>query len=109
MTIATAMPGGAIAHASTLIAFETKAFSIRRPQEIRLGSPRPRNASAVSAKIAIATVRTVLATRSGATCGSTWRKMILESRAPSACALRTYTRSRTLFTCARMMRAVPVQ
>ena len=44
------------------------------PSEVRLGSPRPRNESAVSSKIATATVSTVFAISSGATCGSTWRR-----------------------------------
>ena len=52
-TIATAMPGGTIAHqAPTVIASRANAFSISRPHDVTLGSPRPRNAIAVSAKIA---------------------------------------------------------
>ena len=46
------------------------------PQVIGCGSPSPRNASAVSSKIAMATVSTVFAISSGPICGSTWRKMM---------------------------------
>src|SRR5205085_6966247 len=75
MTSATSAPGGTIAHhAPEEIAARWKAFSITFPSEIRLGSPRPRNESAVSSKTATATVRTVFAIRSGATCGSTCRR-----------------------------------
>jgi hypothetical protein len=78
-------PGGTIAHqASTVIALCEKAFSISFPHEVSVGSPRPRNAIAVSAKIAIATVSTVLATRSGITCGRTWRKTMRPWLAPIA-------------------------
>ena len=49
----TATPGGTIAHqAPTLIASRANAFSISRPHEVTLGSPSPRNAIEVSAKIA---------------------------------------------------------
>ena len=104
---ATSTPGGTIAHhAPAEIAARSNAFSIIFPSEMRLGSPSPRNASAVSSKIATAIVSTVLAISSGATCGSTWRITILVWPAPSARARFTYTRSRTLFTCARITRAV---
>ena len=53
-----------------------KEFSIRRPQEIRLGSPSSRNVMNVSAKIAAATRSTVFATRSGAI----WGRMCLPIR-----------------------------
>ena len=52
-TIATAMPGGTIAHhAPTLIASRANAFWISSPHDVTLGSPSPRKAMAVSAKIA---------------------------------------------------------
>ena len=77
------MPGGTIAHqAPTLTASRENAFSIRSPHEILLGSPRPRNAIAVSAKIAYATISTAVATSSGATCGSTWRMIRRVFEAP---------------------------
>ena len=85
------------------------AFSIRSPHEVRFGSPRPRKAIAVSAKIANATISTVLATSSGAICGTTWRTIVRGCEAPSARVRRTYERSRTLLTCARIRRAVDVQ
>ena len=91
------------------IAARSNACCMMLPSEIVLGSLRPRNDSAVSSKIATAMVRTVLATSSGATCGSTCRTTILAWLAPSARARFTYTRSRTLFTCARITRAVLVQ
>ena len=110
MITATNAPGGTIAHhAPVEIAARWNAFSIIFPSEIRLGSPRPRNASAVSSKIATAIVKTVFAISSGATCGRTWRTMIRPWPAPSERARLTYTRSRTLLTCARITRAVLVQ
>ena len=110
MISATTAPGGTIAHhAPEEIAARWNACSITCPSEVVLGSPRPRNESAVSSKIATATVSTVLATRSGATWGSTCRNTIRVWPAPSARARFTYTRSRTLFTCARITRAVLVQ
>ena len=85
MINATSAPGGTIAHhAPDEIAARSNAFSITFPSEVRLGSPRPRNESAVSSKIATATVRTVFAIRSGATWGSTCRSTIRVWPAPSA-------------------------
>ena len=84
MITATSAPGGTIAHhAPVEIAARWKAFSITFPSEIRLGSPSPRNESAVSSKIATAIVSTVLAISSGATCGSTCRKTTRVCEAPS--------------------------
>ena len=66
----TQRPGGITAHQALLmIASSLKAFSIRLPHEIVLGSPSPRKVMKVSAKIAYAIRRTVFATRSGVTCG----------------------------------------
>ena len=85
MISATSAPGGTIAHhAPDEIAARSNAFSITLPSDVRLGSPSPRNESAVSSKIATATVSTVFAIRSGATCGSTWRTTIRMCPAPSA-------------------------
>ena len=110
ITIVTHTPGGTIAHqASLIVASPVNAFSISRPHEIVLGSPSPRKVMYVSAKIASATMSTVFAIRSGATWGSTWRKTSRLFPAPSARARFTYTRSRTVFTCARISRAVLVQ
>src|SRR5204863_6160770 len=68
MSSATSTPGGTIAHhAPVEIAARSNAFWMIRPSEIALGSLRPRNASAVSSKIATAMVRTVLAISRGAT------------------------------------------
>src|SRR6185437_7078079 len=59
-TTVTASPGGTIAHHALFrIASSVNAFSISRPQEIRLGSPRPRNVMNVSTKIAYAIRSTV--------------------------------------------------
>src|SRR6266566_654191 len=83
MIKATSTPGGTIAHQAPVeIAARWNAFSIILPSEIRDGSPSPRKASAVSSKIATAIVSTVLAIRSGATCGRTWRKTIRVWEAP---------------------------
>src|SRR6185369_5506595 len=109
-TSVTQRPGGMIAHHALLrIASSLKAFSINRPQEMTLGSPSPRKLMNVSAKIAYATSSTVFATRSGATCGRMCLKINRLLPAPSARARFTYTRSRTLSTCARMRRAVVAQ
>ena len=52
-TSITQTPGGMTAHqASLMSASSVKEFSISRPHEIVLGSPRPRNVMNVSAKIA---------------------------------------------------------
>ena len=110
MSSVTTTPGGTIAHhAPVEIAARSKACAMMLPSETVLGSLRPRNESAVSSKIATAIVGTVLATNRGATCGSTCRTTILVWLAPSARARFTYTRSRTLFTWARITRAVLVQ
>ncbi len=83
-TTATATPGGTIAHqAPTLMASRANAFWISRPHEVTLGSPSPRKAIAVSAKIAYATMITAVATSSGATCGSTWRRISRVFDAPT--------------------------
>src|SRR5262249_26559450 len=67
-------PGGTIAHhAPALIAVRSNAFAIWIPQEGSVGLPRPKNARAASAKIASATVRTVLAINNGARWGRMWR------------------------------------
>ena len=84
MISATSAPGGTIAHQAPVeIAALWNAFSITLPSEIRDGSPSPRNANAVSSKIATAIVNTVLAIRSGATWGSTWRATMRRCEAPS--------------------------
>jgi len=72
MTSATQMPGGTIAHhLPLLMACRRNACSMIEPHDTAVGSDSPRNASAVSSKMATATVRTTFATRSGAICGST--------------------------------------
>ena len=99
ITTATATPGGTIAHhAPTEIASRSNAFSIRSPHEVRFGSPSPRNAIAVSAKIANATISTVFATSSGAICGTTCRTIVRGCEAPSARVRSHVRRSRTLLT-----------
>src|SRR5581483_6489444 len=89
-TAITPRPGGTIAHQALFrIASSVNAFSIRRPQEILLGSPRPRNVMNVSAKIAYAISRIVFAISSGITCGSTCRVIRRKLPAPSARTRRT--------------------
>ncbi len=110
MTMVTQTPGGTIAHHALLIvASPVNAFSINLPHEIVLGSPRPRKVMNVSAKMARAIISTVFAIRSGATWGRTCLNTSRRLPAPSACARFTYTRSRTLFTWARISLAVLVQ
>src|ERR1700756_5351126 len=109
ITSATQIPGGTIVHhAPREIAVRSYACSMIEPHDTALGSDNPRNASAVSSKIATATVRTTFATSRGAICGSTWFARILVLLAPSERARFTYARSRTLFTCARTILAVLV-
>ena len=63
-------PGGiTYHHAPALGAPDANAFSSIVPQEIRVGSPRPRNDSAASERIATATISTVLAKISGSVFG----------------------------------------
>ena len=63
-------PGGiTYHHAPALGAPDENAFSSIEPHEMRVGSPRPRNASAASDRIATATIRTVLAKISGSVLG----------------------------------------
>ena len=52
------------------------AFSSIVPHEIRVGSPRPRNESAASERIATATISTVLAKISGSMFGRMWLRMM---------------------------------
>ena len=83
-------PGGTTYHqAPALGAPASKPFSIIDPHEIEVGSPRPRNASAASARIATATISTVLAKISGSALGRTWRRMMYQSLAPNARARST--------------------
>ena len=63
-------PGGiTYHHAPALGAPDSNAFSSIVPHEIRVGSPRPRNDSAASERIATATISTVLAKISGSVFG----------------------------------------
>ncbi len=62
-----------------VIAPTEKASSSMVPQEVRVGSPRPRKLRVVSVRIAMATVSVVLAKTMGITLGSTclviwWRR-----------------------------------
>jgi hypothetical protein len=67
-------PGGRRYHqAPKLIAPAANASSSIEPQDTRNGSPRPRNDSVVSERMAIATVSVVFASTNGITLGSTWR------------------------------------
>ena len=70
-------------HAPVVIAPTSKAASSIDPQEIRVGSPRPRKLSVVSARIAPATVSVVLAKIIGITLGSTCRVIWCQRPAPS--------------------------
>jgi hypothetical protein len=73
-TMTTHRPGGSrYHHAPALIAPALNALSSMVPQETRNGSPSPRKDSVVSERIAMATVKVVLASTSGITLGSTWR------------------------------------
>jgi hypothetical protein len=63
---------------------EPKAFCSVVPQETESGSPSPRNASVLSDRIAIATVRIVLAKIRGPTFGRMWRVLRCHPLAPSA-------------------------
>ncbi len=70
-------PGGiTYHHASALGAPDSNAFSSIVPHEIRVGSPRPRNDSAASERIATATIRTVLAKISGSVFGRMCLRMM---------------------------------
>ena len=67
-------PGGTMYHhAPALGAPESKPVSSIVPHEMCVGSPSPRNDSEASARIATATISTVLAKISGATLGKMWR------------------------------------
>src|SRR5919204_3711491 len=70
------------------------------------GSPRPRKDSAVSDRIAIATINTVLAMMTGITLGRTWRVTRYQLLAPSAAARSTYARFLMESVWARTRRAV---
>ena len=88
-------PGGTTYHqAPWLGAPDSNAFSSIVPQEILVGSPSPRNESAASARIATATIRTVLAKISGSVFGRMCVLMMYVSLAPSARARSTKARSR---------------
>ena len=67
-----------------VIAPTSNAASSIEPQETRVGSPRPRKLSVVSARIAAATVRVVLAKTIGITFGSTCRVIWCQRPAPSS-------------------------
>ena len=79
------------------------------PQLKLSGSPRPRNESSVSAVIASATTRMVLAKISGKTLGRTCLFMMCMSREPMALARSMKGSSRTRSASARTTRAVPGQ
>ncbi len=106
---ATAIPAGTIAHqAPVLIASRSKACSMIVPQVTAVGSESPRKASAVSLKIASVTASTAFAMSSGPSCGRMWRTITRVLPAPMDSARRIDTRSRSVLTCARTMRAVLV-
>src|SRR3954465_2378187 len=108
MTIA--RPGASRYHqAPAETAPDVNAPSSIEPHETASGSPRPRNDSVDSDRIATATTSTVLAKMSGTTLGSTCRLTRCQLPAPSARARSTYGRSRTVSVCDRMIRAVPGQ
>src|ERR1700721_966855 len=70
---ATSAPGGTIAHqAPKLIADRRNPNSIMVPSDTWVASPSPKNANAVSVKIAYPTRRTAFATTSGTSWGKTW-------------------------------------
>ena len=84
ITSATHRPAGITAHhAPEEIAVRRNENSIVVPHVIDVGSASPRNASAVSSKIATAIVSTVFAINSGPIWGKTCRVMIRKSLAPS--------------------------
>src|SRR4029079_6031016 len=83
-TTTTQMPGGSRYHqAPALIAPAENALSSIDPHETRNGSPSPRNDNVVSDRIAIATVRVVLASTIGMTLGSTCRDIWCQCPPPS--------------------------
>ena len=70
-------PGGTTYHqAPALGAPDSKPASSIVPHEMLFGSPRPRNASPASARIATATISTVLAKISGIVLGRMWVRMM---------------------------------
>ena len=70
-------------HAPVVIAPTANASSSIEPHETRVGSPRPRKLSVVSARIATATVSVVFAKTIGITLGSTCRRICCQRPAPS--------------------------
>ena len=69
-------------HAPVVIAPTSKASSSIEPHDTRVGSPRPRKLSVVSARIASATVSVVFANTIGITLGSTCRVIWCQRPAP---------------------------
>src|ERR1700677_3864860 len=96
------MPGGSRYHQAPLvIAPLWYAWLSMAPQDTSVGSPRPRNTSVVSDKIALATVRLVDTRISGVTFGSTCLTSTCRLLAPSAGARSMNGRASTARTCER--------
>lgn len=106
-TIAMAMPGGARYHQSpALTAPASRASWSMPPQEVTVGSDRPRNARVASVRIADEMTIVVWASTSGMTFGSTCRVMTWLWLPPSARARSMYGRASTERVWARTRRAV---
>src|SRR5215467_1892697 len=100
-------PGGMKNHqAPRPIAPDSNAKCSIVPHEVWTGSPRPRNESVASARMAPPITSTVLAKMSGMTFGRMCTRRIRKLDAPSERILVTNCRSRSESVCDRTMRAV---
>ena len=97
-----AVPGATrYAHSGMPAAPLCQALRSMLPQLKFRGSPRPRNESVVSERMAMATTSTVLAKMSGKTLGRMWRRMVCVFVEPMALARSTNCSLRSLSVSAR--------
>src|SRR5476649_2873638 len=98
-----ARPGKTLIHQAMRITL--RPAQIMKPQDIRLGSPSPRNDRPLSSRMALATIKLARTMMGERALGSISRKMIAVRERPSTSAACTNSRERSDRNSARMTRA----
>src|SRR5471032_668809 len=98
-----ASPGNTLIHQAMRITL--RPAPIMKPQDIRLGSPSPRNDRPLSSRMALATIRLASTMMGESALGRISRKMIAVRERPSTSAACTNSRERSDRNSARMTRA----
>src|SRR5574340_288133 len=100
-------PGGISHHQYDRAPTRVRTVDSMPPQEITVGSPRPRKLRIASVMIAPETVRLMYRKLNGRTFGAMCRKASRMSEAPDTRAASTKGRSLRVRTCERTTRAIP--